>query len=104
MAKTARRSGAGRAYALALMSVLFIELPGCTSATGGNGAPTGTAGGTAAGKLPHFDHVLVVVEENQNYDQIMGGTDTPYLHSLAQKGAVFTNAHAVAHPSEPNYL
>ena len=98
---------------LALVSMLLIGLAGCASSPGGNGAatstagtgaPTSTAGGAAAGKLPHFDHIVIVIEENQNYDQIMGGTDTPYLHSLAQQGVVFTNAHAVEHPSEPNYL
>src|SRR5262249_51969769 len=88
---------------LTLVSMLCMGLAGCASSTGGSGAPTSTAGGTSPGKLPHFDHILVVVEENQHYDQIMGGTDTPYLQSLAQKGVVFTNAHAVEHPSEPTY-
>lgn len=51
-----------------------------------------------------IDHIVVVVEENHSYDQIVGSPDAPYMQSLIQRGALFTNAHGVAHPSQPNYL
>jgi acid phosphatase len=55
--------------------------------------------------LPRPDHVVVVMEENHGYSQIIGDTaDAPYLNGLAQQGALMTNSFAVAHPSEPNYL
>jgi acid phosphatase len=55
--------------------------------------------------LPTPDHVVVVVMENHSFDQILG--ERPggsFLHRLAQDGANFVNAFAVAHPSEPNYF
>jgi len=54
--------------------------------------------------LSRPDHVVVVVEENHSYSEILKSTSAPYIHSLAAAGAVFTNAHGVTHPSQPNYL
>ena len=42
--------------------------------------------------------------ENYNFSQVMHTGAAPYLQSLAQSSAVFTNSHGVSHPSEPNYL
>lgn len=46
----------------------------------------------------------MVIEENHSYGQIIGNASMPYLNGLAANGALFTNAHAVTHPSEPNYI
>jgi acid phosphatase len=54
--------------------------------------------------VPQPDHVVVVVEENHSFADIIGRPDAPYLNSLAGQGALFTQSFAVAHPSEPNYL
>ena len=54
--------------------------------------------------LPRPQHVVVVIEENHPYQDIIGSTAAPYLNSLADQGASFTESYAVAHPSEPNYL
>jgi hypothetical protein len=60
---------------------------------------------SAAGSVPRFDHVVIVVMENKNYSDIIGRPDeAPYLNTLAAGGAVFTNSFAVAHPSQPDYL
>ncbi len=74
-------------------------------------SPSGTAGITptpsttaTASSLPHFDHVVVVIEENHGYSEIIGANSAPYINSLAAQGMSFTNSHAVTHPSEPNYL
>ncbi|HUK33774.1 MAG TPA: alkaline phosphatase family protein [Vicinamibacterales bacterium] len=53
---------------------------------------------------PAPDHVVIVVEENKSYEQIVGNGDAPYINALAKKGALFTRSYAVAHPSQPNYL
>jgi phosphatidylinositol-3-phosphatase len=58
----------------------------------------------AASTLPRPDHVVIVVEENHPYNSIIGSPNAPYINSLAQSGALFSNSSAVAHPSEPNYL
>ncbi|HEX8217604.1 MAG TPA: alkaline phosphatase family protein, partial [Chloroflexia bacterium] len=50
------------------------------------------------------DHVMIVVEENHSYAGIVGNPDAPYMNTLAQAGALFTDSHGVEHPSQPNYL
>jgi hypothetical protein len=54
--------------------------------------------------LPRYDHVVVVIEENHSYNEVIGSPNAPYINSLAQQGASFTNSHGVEHPSLPNYL
>jgi acid phosphatase len=54
--------------------------------------------------VPRPDHVVVVVEENRSFADIVGNPAAPYLNSLASSGALFTASFAVAHPSQPNYL
>jgi acid phosphatase len=49
-------------------------------------------------------HVVVVVEENHGYSDIIGNGAAPYLNALAQGGALMTRSYAVTHPSQPNYL
>jgi acid phosphatase len=58
-----------------------------------------------AEKLPHPDHVVVVIEENRSFDQIMDKIKKDsYIHALAKRGTLFTQSYAVSHPSQPNYL
>jgi phospholipase C len=46
-------------------------------------------------------HIFVIVMENKSPAQALSGA---YTASLAQRYALLTNYHAVAHPSLPNYL
>ncbi len=55
-------------------------------------------------ELPRPDHIVIVIEENRAYQQIIGNKDAPYINELAQRGALFTNSHGITHPSQPNYL
>ncbi len=61
---------------------------------------------TGAGAPPKpINHVVVVVEENHPYVEIIGNLrDAPYLNSLADSSVSFSNAFAIEHPSQPNYL
>src|SRR3981081_1851585 len=60
---------------------------------------------SASGAVPRFDHVVIVVMENKNYDAIIGRPDeAPYLNKLVSGGAVFSNSYGIAHPSQPTYL
>lgn len=54
--------------------------------------------------LPRPDHIVVVVEENHGYGDIIGSEHAPYINQLAEKSALFTDAHGTTHPSQPNYL
>jgi Phosphoesterase family len=53
--------------------------------------------------VPHFDHVFVVMMENEDYADIVGNPAAPYLNSLLAKGTNLTNMYATAHPSDENY-
>jgi phospholipase C len=57
-----------------------------------------------AGALPRPDHVVIVIEENHAYGQIIGSPEAPYINALAKRGMLFTRSYGVAHPSQPNYL
>jgi acid phosphatase len=57
-----------------------------------------------ADTLPRPDHIVIVVEENKSFSQIIGNKDASYINALAQRGVLFTNAFGVTHPSQPNYL
>ncbi|MDP9291100.1 MAG: hypothetical protein M3O82_01910 [Verrucomicrobiota bacterium] len=54
--------------------------------------------------IPRPDHIVLVIEENKSYSEIIGNPDAPYINSLAAQGALFTNSYGVEHPSQPNYL
>src|SRR5215469_2569870 len=57
-----------------------------------------------ANGVPRLDHVVIVIEENHSYSEIIGSSAAPYINSLAAQGALFTQSYAITHPSQPNYL
>jgi len=48
--------------------------------------------------------LVVIVEENETYDNIVGNGQAPYLNQLIAQGKLFTNYAGVASGSNPNYL
>jgi hypothetical protein len=65
----------------------------------------GIAIGTApAQPIPTPDHIVIVIEENKGYSQIIGAATAPYINGLASQGASLTNMFAITHPSQPNYI
>ena len=58
----------------------------------------------AAGGVPSFTHVVVIVFENKEEQQVIGTRDAPTFTRLARSYARLRNYHGVAHPSLPNYL
>jgi hypothetical protein len=69
----------------------------------GIGACAPTAPFCLAG-LPRYDHILIVVEENKDYEQIIGNPAAPYLNRLAAEGALLTRMFGEEHNSEGNYF
>jgi len=57
-------------------------------------------------QVPRPDHVIIVIEENHGYDQIIDSPNAPFINKLASSDhtSLFTNAHGVTHPSQPNYV
>jgi hypothetical protein len=67
-----------------------------------------------ASTVPAFDHVFVVMMENNNYSAssntvdggagIIGNSSAPYINNtLVPMGSLLTNYHASTHNSDPNY-
>jgi hypothetical protein len=54
--------------------------------------------------VPTPAHVVIVVEENHSYSEIIGSASAPYINALATQGALMTNSFSLGHPSQPNYL
>ena len=56
--------------------------------------------------LPVYDHIVIVVEENKDYVEIIGKPDAaPYINTvLKREGASFTKMFAEQHPSQGNYF
>src|SRR5437868_13229738 len=63
-------------------------------------APIGGGGGP----VPLMGHVIVVVEENNDYSSVIGNSSMPYPNGLAQQYALATKYYAVTHPSIGNYF
>ena len=56
---------------------------------------------SAVKRLPRCDHLVVIIDEKHSLSQV---AKSPYLASLASRGAFFRRSFTVAHPSQPDYL
>jgi len=62
------------------------------------------AGPVIAADFPQYDHVFLVIEENEGYGAIIGNQFAPILNALAANYGLATGYRGVADPSEPNYV
>jgi phospholipase C len=58
----------------------------------------------AAPAVPAFRHVVVVVFENHEANEVVGSGEAPTFDTLAKRFAVIDDYRAITHPSLPNYL
>lgn len=56
------------------------------------------------GNMPRYNHIVIVMEENHAFKELIGSTNAPFINKLADGGALFNNSHGISHPSQPNYL
>jgi phospholipase C len=56
------------------------------------------------GKVPNFDHIVMIVLENRDYEEVVGNSHMPFLNALVKQNVLLTNDYAVRHPSLPNYI
>jgi acid phosphatase len=55
--------------------------------------------------LPVYDHVVIVVEENKDYEQIIDNANAPYINlTLRKEGATLTRMFGEEHNSQGNYF
>jgi hypothetical protein len=60
--------------------------------------------GTALAAFPQYDHVFLLIEENEGANNVIGSAFAPILNALAADYGLATNYRGVADPSEPNYV
>jgi hypothetical protein len=71
------------------------------------GMVAGAGGATvkpSASTFPHYEHVFLLIDENHNYNQIIGNPAAPEINALARDYGLATRYSGVADPSEPNYV
>jgi phosphatidylinositol-3-phosphatase len=78
--------------------------PTSASAVSDSSSSSSSAPASATPSASRFAHIYLVVMENHEYGSIVGSGDAPYLNGLIARYGLLTGMHAVAHPSEPNYV
>lgn len=63
-----------------------------------------SSGAAVAAPVPRYDHILVIIGENETYGPMMSDPATPNLQRLAKTYGVASNFFAEVHPSEGNYV
>jgi phosphatidylinositol-3-phosphatase len=66
--------------------------------------PAATAIATSTAKVPLYDHIFVIIEENKAYKQIIGNPNAPVINELARTYGLASNYYGIVHPSEGNYV
>lgn len=95
---------------LVCITCMFMVLLGHSSFTTSAANPVHTSPAPSITKTTtkladvKVEHVVILIEENHSYSQIIGKKSAPYLNSLVKRGALFTNSYGIQHPSQPNYL
>ena len=81
---------------------LVLSLILCAAALFSGEAPRAVP---AAAHTPAFDHIFVIVEENQDVQQVVGNPQAPFINDVLIKGNFWqTNFFALNHGSLPDYL
>src|SRR6184192_3810525 len=83
--------------------VVLVALA-CNEAPTPAGPGGGGGGGGTPGPIPAVGHMVIVVEENSDYSDVIGNAAMPYLNGLAQQYALATQYYADTHPSIGNYF
>src|SRR5712692_2458458 len=87
-----------------------VHFPGTTKLKEGIVRPITLAlcivalGGISRGQVPVFEHVFIVVEENQDFSCVIGNPAMKYLNALATDYGLATSYYANSHPSISNYF
>ena len=85
----------GKALGCVLVSALLGVASGC-----GGAAKTPAPGADP----PLSGHVVLLVEENHSYSEVIGNSAMPYFNGLASRNALGTQYYADAHPSIADYF
>jgi len=84
-----------------LLGLVLVAAAGCGLSTPSGPRPPGPP---PPGTFPQFGHVVLVVEENHSYSEVIGSSAMPYLNSLASQYGLATQYFANTHPSIGSYF
>lgn len=60
---------------------------------------------TASAGLAPPAHIVIVIEENHDQNQIINSPNAPYINGILKAtGLYYSNSHGTDHDSQPNYL
>src|SRR5262250_2948323 len=94
-------------FSLLFISCLVSAALGCSGHSGNTSSGLGQPGSPAPSSgsaVPASSHVFLLVEENHQYSDVIGGGAMPYLNGLASKYGLATQYFANTHPSIGNYF
>jgi phospholipase C len=93
-----------------IVSLILLFFSACTPAVqiSSNSQAVSTTTGiptvTTGTRVPDFSHIVVILFENHEYDEIIGDDESPNYNYLAGQNALLTQYYSIGHPSLPNYL
>jgi len=89
-----------RALRIIIIGSALLSQWGCSSAS----SPRPSPAPPPSNVVPQFGHIILLVEENHSYSEVIGNTSMPYLNSLAAQYGLATQYFANAHPSIGDYF
>lgn len=54
--------------------------------------------------VPSFEHIVMILFENKEFEKVIGNEGMPEFNRLADEYTLLTQYYAVRHPSLPNYI
>lgn len=91
----------GRTTALLAVAATATAFAGCAGSTD---KASGHQPSISLSKQSGPSHTVLIVLENHELGEVIGGPESSTLDELSKMGALAVDYHAVAHPSLPNYL
>jgi hypothetical protein len=87
------------------MKQLFVVLIACLLTCCSDSTANQRSNNKWPANLPVYDHIVIVVEENKDYEEVIGQNYAPYINNvLKQEGANFIKAFGEEHFSQGNYF
>jgi len=90
--------------------VLLLFLTGCSTQQPNTATPAAIVPPLSAPSptpnpaIPNFNHIVVIIFENKEFESVIDSPDAPYINQLARENTLLTEYYAITHPSLPNYI
>jgi acid phosphatase len=90
---------------LAILLVLAVLAIGLARFAGNSQPAQPSASASWPANLPVYDHIVIVMEENKDYNLVLDPSSAPYItNTLKAEGANFMNMFGEEHFSQGNYF